>query len=231
MVATKKTIQTFYSLYKVVMDRMEQEATMPLSASDREDHYNVRMYLETGDQKYFNNLYEKYQPRMINFIKGKLWHNQNLAMDVFQEVMMRIFKELHRFNFRYKFSTLIYRICRNYIIDKFIRKKNAALESLNKQVNVEDPDTNTEIQDLIADERMDVVFCFEKDETRKAVFDQAFDIPEKYREVLLLRFYDKLQYQKISKIVGKSMRTVKYRVQDGLMLLRDKLVEKNISLL
>src|SRR3979490_3581221 len=76
-----------------------------------EDAEIVASFLE-GEERAFQELVERYQTRLLNFIYRTIGDREK-AEDLVQEVFIRVFRHLHRFDQTKKFSTWIYTIASN----------------------------------------------------------------------------------------------------------------------
>src|SRR5690242_7112526 len=65
-----------------------------------------------GDERAFQELVERYQTRLLNFIYRTIGDRER-AEDLVQEVFIRVYRHLHRFDRSKKFSTWVYTIASN----------------------------------------------------------------------------------------------------------------------
>ena len=82
----------------------------------RTDEQLAAAYL-AGDKSAFDILVERYQERLINFVRGKI-NNYQDAQDVVQDTWLRVWKRLPDFDDTRKFSSLLYKICNGEIFRK-----------------------------------------------------------------------------------------------------------------
>lgn len=122
--------------------------------------------------------------------------SQDEAEDVFQEVLINTYAHLNAFDPRLKFSSWVYRITHNQTISA-VRKRSVRPTIL---IDERDIETWADETDLIG----------ELDAKRdRALINAAFEqLDEKYREVLLLRFVDQLEYLEIADVLQKPLSTV-----------------------
>ena len=66
----------------------------------------------------FEKLWNKYYLKLILFIKPYFKKNNNETEDAAQEVLFKVFRNLKQYNSNYSLNTWIYRIARNYCIDR-----------------------------------------------------------------------------------------------------------------
>lgn len=165
---------------------MEQILNLP--ASDEE---LVKKTLE--DKVYFGDLVERYQAKLSRYIARLGVHDPEDQSDVLQDVFLKVYKNLNAFDEKMKFSSWIYRISHNEAISWY-RKKNVRPEG-----------------HLIADSEELISFLSTKADSADVEFDKNVNIEvlnealmrinEKYREVLILRFFEHKEYEEISDIL------------------------------
>ncbi|MFQ5865061.1 MAG: RNA polymerase sigma factor [bacterium] len=80
---------------------------------------------QRGNIVAFESLVKKYD-RHVMQLAYNLVNNTYDAQDIYQEVFVRVFKNLHRFHFRSEFSTWLYRVVVNYCIN--FRKKRGRVK-------------------------------------------------------------------------------------------------------
>ena len=124
-----------------------------------DDQKLVRRVLR-GDREAFETIVRKYQQPMLNYV-SRMVHEREMALDVSQEVFLRAYASLSSFRPEYKFSTWLFRIASNYLIDHW-RKKKVSTVSLDQPVD--DDDDGCYLQ--VADEKASVVLDLEMKELR-----------------------------------------------------------------
>ncbi|MBM3296391.1 MAG: sigma-70 family RNA polymerase sigma factor, partial [Candidatus Aminicenantes bacterium] len=75
-----------------------------------------------GDRSAFEAIVLRHQQPLFNYL-GRLVGERETALDFTQEVFLRAFANLRSFRPEYKFTTWLYRIATNYIIDHWRKKK------------------------------------------------------------------------------------------------------------
>src|SRR5687767_11767851 len=94
-----------------------RQAVQPQGASVREqlkamDDSGVVSAFLGGEERAFSELVERYQTRLLNFIYRTIGDREK-AEDLVQEVFIRVYRHLHRFDRSKKFSTWVYTIASN----------------------------------------------------------------------------------------------------------------------
>ncbi len=90
-------------------------------SSMNEDKYLVEKAIQ-GEIEAFEMIIQKYQQPLLNYI-GRMVGERELALDFTQEVFIKTYSSLHSYKPQFKFSTWLYRIASNFIID-YWRKKS-----------------------------------------------------------------------------------------------------------
>ena len=83
-----------------------------------------------GDDDSFRELVGRYQGRVVNYLY-RLLRNLEEAHDLAQEVFLRIYRALDRFDPSYRFSTWLFRVAQNAAIDR-IRKRRLKVVSIHR---------------------------------------------------------------------------------------------------
>lgn len=142
--------------------------------------------------------------------------------DLTQEAFIKAFGSLASFNDEYAFSTWLYKIATNNCIDH-IRRKKLQTFSIDKPVETRENDIVFELPDSTYEPDQDMI-----SRQRKKLLDDAIhSLPPKYRQVIIMRHQEEMEYQEIAKILKLPLGTVKahiFRAREMLYkYLRDKL--------
>ena len=148
------------------------------------------------DRQAFLHIMERYEGKLLAYIRRISGLNKEDAEDVLQEVFLKTYTNLNAFNQKLKFSSWIYRIARNETISE-ARKRKAR------------PVYYFEDKDLvrIAD-GLEVDVDLIKSEDAEDVRNVIESLDKKYREVLVLKFLEEKDYNEISDILKKPVGTV-----------------------
>jgi RNA polymerase sigma-70 factor (ECF subfamily) len=169
-----------------------------------------------GDREGFGALVERYQGRLVNYL-FRLLRNPEDAHDLAQEVLIKVYQVLDRYDPQYKFSTWLFRIAQNAAIDQ-IRRRRLKLVSL----RIEDEDGEGRDWELPAPERGP--YGDLRNRERAGAIQQAIDgLPWEYRELILLRHYGELPYEEIARLKQMPLGTVKNKLFRGRQMLKEKL--------
>lgn len=142
------------------------------------------------------------------------------ACDVAQEVFLKVHKSLPQFRGASSLSTWIYAITanlsRNALRSRKNREKRLALLP-------EDRPDGRPFWDTVADEKASVTRSVESKELGLSLQKALMELPEDYREAVILRDLEDLDYREIAGILGTGLGTVKSRIARGRAMLREKL--------
>ncbi|HEX9614918.1 MAG TPA: sigma-70 family RNA polymerase sigma factor [Bacteroidota bacterium] len=188
--------------------------------SKNEDTSLIQQAL-TGDQSAFTRLRQKYHEAIYNLIYRMIREKDEVA-DLTQEAFIKAFASLSTFNDEYAFSTWLYKIATNNCIDH-IRRKKLQTFSIDKPIESKESDFSFELPDSTYEPDQDMIA-----RQRKKLLDDAINsLPAKYRQVILMRHQEELEYQEIAKILKLPLGTVKahiFRAREMLYkYLRDKM--------
>ena len=151
------------------------------------------------DIDYFACIYERYEQKLIWYILRISSFSFEEAEDVLQEAFIKAWKNLNEFDGDLKFSSWIYRIVHNTTITEW--KKSQSKGKDKKQEFDEELFQNLPSS---LDIEKEANQKFDKENIQKVL--QL--MPEKYREVLVLKFLEEKDYQEISDILKKPNGTI-----------------------
>jgi len=155
------------------------------------------------NQNCFYYLMKRYESRILRYIKRITNVSQEESADILQEIFIKVYRNLNGFNQKLKFSSWIYRIAHNEIINQYHKRK---LYSAMISLNIEDNDANN-LAEVVRD-TPDVDDKYISRENAEKVREALTELPDKYREILILRFLEDKSYDEISHILRKPAGTV-----------------------
>jgi len=157
------------------------------------------VYLTLQNQANFLYLMKRYKAKLLPYIKRISGVDDDEAEDVLQNVFIKVYKNLNDFDPDLKFSSWIYRIAHNESISNYRKNK---VRPHHHSVSLDDEIINKIIFDFNIEKEIDAVFL------RKKIFDILDVLDEKYKEVIVLKFFEDKDYKEISDIIKKPMGTV-----------------------
>jgi len=184
--------------------------------NQQSDQLLIKQYL-SGDKKSLEFLLARYLNRIYGFVSQFIKRTRDTE-DVTQEVFIKVWKNLRKYDETKSFKAWIYMIARNTCID-YLRKKNDVLFS---ELKSEDDEEGAEL-DFAVDETPLPDALFDKNNLPELVTEALEKLPLKQRLVLQLYFQDGLTFQEIAEVSGESINTVKSRQLRGMSKLRNSL--------
>ena len=170
-----------------------------------------------GRQEAFEMIVQKYQQPLLNYI-GRTVGEYELALELTQDVFIKTYSSLHSYRPRYKFSTWLYKIASNYIID-YWRKKKIKAFSIDQQSKEEDslPPIQVPSQETSIYEK------YELSEIKGKIETALEKIPPPLRELFIWRHINECSYQEIAEIKDLPVGTIKNRVFQAKELIRKQM--------
>jgi RNA polymerase sigma-70 factor (ECF subfamily) len=145
------------------------------------------------------------------------------ALDLTQEVFIKIYNSLGRYRSEFKFSTWIYKIAHNAAIDH-LRRHSSREPAFS---NSNDGERNNEI--VIESRRLTPEQESERNERCSEIETVVQLLPHAYRELIVLRHSHDLSYDEIAEVTGLPLGTVKNRLFRAREAMRDQLVQRGIT--
>jgi RNA polymerase sigma-70 factor, ECF subfamily len=154
-----------------------------------------------------------YRKRLFSYLLRRCG-NRELAEDLFQETLIRVWKNLHKYNEHQKFSTWLFSIAHNLTIDAY-RKKKYIYDNLEE--NGELPSSEN-IQTKI-----------ENNERKELLYNALGDLSESQKEIFLLRQNGGLTFKEISELTKQPLNTVLSHMNYAMKKLKKILREEDAA--
>lgn len=161
-----------------------------------------------GKQDSFSDLVNRYKKLIYSVVYNMIIDKQEVS-DISQEVFIRIYKSLDRYNPEYKFSTWSVKIATNYCLD-VLRKRRVDYVPIEEMgdvsSNMETPETK-----------------YVNKERSLRIREAIEELPEKYRVPIILFHQNGLSYEEMVGILNEPMTIIKNRLYRARLMLREKL--------
>jgi RNA polymerase sigma-70 factor (ECF subfamily) len=165
----------------------------------------------------FSELVRRYEKRVVNYVY-RITHRYEEAHDLTQEIFVKVYMALDRYDPKFQFSTWIFRIAQNSAID-VLRKKNVPEVSLTTTPTDESKGREREFADPGVSPYRDL-----RNKQLSAAIDTAVaKLPADYRELIQLRHFGELSYEEIAAMKHLPLGTVKNKLFRARNLLKDAL--------
>lgn len=157
----------------------------------------------------YRQIWSRYHKRILYFIRQSI---SGEAEDLVQDVMLKVFENLDRYNPVYSFSTWIFTIARNHMIN-WLRKKRLSTTAIPQAVP--DPLRITPEQQFIVQE------------SREQIESLIQTLDPDQRQMVYLYYYEEMKVRQIAQILDMPAGTVKSRLYWIRNRLRSQLGESN----
>ena len=170
-----------------------------------------------GDRDRFTDLVKRYESRVINYVY-RITRRYEEAHDLAQEIFVKVFLALDRYDPKYQFSTWLFRIAQNSAIDA-LRKKSII------EVPIARPSTDEENprEREFADGGVSPYRAMSNKQLASAIETAVANLPSDYRELIQLRHYAELSYEEIATMKKLPLGTVKNKLFRARNLLKETL--------
>ncbi len=181
-----------------------------------QDHTDEQLaeIAQTGSQLAFTELANRYWNRLVRYVQ-RLTSGSSDSEDVVQTALLKAYQNLQSFNPERRFSPWMYRITHNALMDHLKSRKRDPLPFFDPEVLFPHP---------VAKD--DPVTEVEAASIRSLLDAHLTRLDPRYREPLVLRFYEDLSYKDIADILHLPVGTVSIRIKRGLAKLREPLADQ-----
>jgi RNA polymerase sigma-70 factor (ECF subfamily) len=170
-----------------------------------------------GERDLFTVLVSRYEKRIINYVY-RITHRYEEAHDLAQEIFVKVYLALDRYDPKYQFSTWLFRIAQNSAIDA-LRKKSISEVPLARPAE-EEPGTK---EREFADDGVSPYRALKNKQLSAAIDEAVGNLPADYRELIQLRHFAELSYEEIASMKKLPLGTVKNKLFRARNLLKDAL--------
>ena len=169
----------------------------------------------------FEELVRRYQRPITGYV-FRMIGDYDSALDVTQEVFIKVYNSLARYSPEYKFSTWLYRIAHNAAVDH-LRRNSVATQSL--EAENADGSYQLQLESRAASPEQDR----ERTEWRNEIGAVVKCLPAPYRDLILLRHGRDLSYDEIAEVTGLPLGTVKNRLFRAREMMRELFIERGFT--
>ena len=179
---------------------------------DTEQERELILRCQEKDPAAMGTLIVQYQHWVYNIAYGLLGHRED-AQDMTQDVFLSVWQNIHKFQFRSRFSTWLYKIVKNKCLNLIDQKKRRKTEPM--EIDDTQPwiplDTVTPEQEVLRNEQTEILHV------------ALGKLKESYRTILVLRELRELSYDEIAEILNCTLGRVKSRLHEARKALRQEL--------
>ena len=168
---------------------------------------------QEGDINAYNELVKRYKDRLLNFV-FRYFNNLEQAEDVVQDTLIKLYTHANYYKNVAKFSTWIFTIAKNNALTELRKNKRKRTDSLYTDdgkfldIGSKEESLESRVQNEIAIDQLNKFLD---------------EIPENFRMAVVLRDFQELSYEEISKILEIPIGTIKSRINRGRIQLAEKM--------
>ena len=192
--------------------------TLSTEHSDMNDKFKYSdekliLRFQEGDINAYNELVKRYKDRLLNFV-FRYFNNVQQSEDVVQDTLIKLYTHASYYKNVAKFSTWIFTIAKNNALTELRKNKRKKTDSLWTEdgqvidINSKEESLDSKIQNEIAIDQLNKFLD---------------EIPENFRMAVVLRDFQELSYEEISKILEIPIGTIKSRINRGRIQLAEKM--------
>ena len=192
--------------------------TLSTELSDMNDKFKYSdekliLRFQEGDINAYNELVKRYKDRLLNFAL-RYFNNVEQAEDVVQDTLIKLYTHASYYKKVAKFSTWIFTIAKNNALTELRKNKRKKTDSLWTDdgqvidINSKEESLDSKVQNEIAIDQLN---------------NFLDEIPENFRMAVVLRDFQELSYEEISKILEIPIGTIKSRINRGRIQLAEKM--------
>ncbi len=159
--------------------------------------------IQSGKVKFLDILIDRYEKKMMRYARKFLIDYENIK-DIVQDIFLKVYENIQSFDIKRKFSSWLYRIAHNELVNALKKTKRNPLS-----LSLFDPDIffphnlrdNSLVQHI-------------NNQDMRNMIDKCLDnLEPKYREPLILYYFEELSYQEIADIIQIPTSTVGIRLK------------------
>jgi RNA polymerase sigma-70 factor (ECF subfamily) len=178
--------------------------------------------LALQDKAFFGHIVLRYEDKLSLYIRRLGIHNSEDREDVLQNIFIKVYKNLNAFDRGLSFSSWIYRIAHNEAIS-FYRMKHVRPEG-------HLVDSAEDILSLVATNETDAEKKFDTVINTEEISGALRKLSQKYKDPLILRFFEHKEYEEISDILKIPVGTVGTLIHRGKQELKKHLEQSHLRI-
>ena len=176
----------------------------------------------TGNQGAFNSLVGRYEKELYGYLRRYVG-DATVAEDVFQNTFLKVYEKLDQYEQGRPFRPWLYTIATHQAVDTLRRQNRRKAVSLDRHGSSGLESDQSSLADLLVARDESPQDAMSREEQKQALRQAVEELPELYREVLLLAYYQEMKYKDIAEVLGVPLGTVKSRLHAAVNRLMGKL--------
>jgi len=190
----------------------------------RAEEASVVADLKAGSEDAYAWLVEQYHQQIYSLVH-RIINDPADAADATQEVFLKVFRGMNRFNGGSSLKTWMYRIAVHEAANQrrwWFRHKGKET-SIESAVTGSSEECSLALKDTLEDGCISPFEALRRTELRTSVENELRQIPEPYRTTVVLRDLEELSYEEIAEVMETTLGTVKSRLLRGRGALKERL--------
>lgn len=169
----------------------------------------------------FGEAYERYSDELFRHCALRL-KDRERALEITQETFVRVWQYIQRGDEVRELRPFLYRTLKNMIIDEYRKHKPVSLEGMMSE-------ESESIEHMLPTDETNTLESAVTRFDGKLALEKLAELPENYKEVLLMRYVEGYTLKEIADEVGETENAVSVRIHRGLKKLKDLLGETHLE--
>jgi RNA polymerase sigma-70 factor (ECF subfamily) len=169
----------------------------------------------------FTYLVERYESKIRRYVKRITGKSNEVVEDIVQDVFLKVYINIDKFNNAYNFSSWIYRIAHNQAINVCLYEKKHKVESFKY-------DETGEIKTVLLDKN-DIWREIQQKNINEKINEALSCISKKYQEVIVLNYFYENSYKEISEKIGVPVNTIGTLLTRGKKILKEQMTNDGMT--
>ncbi|MBC7767037.1 RNA polymerase sigma factor [Arenimonas sp.] len=177
---------------------------------------NELVILVRQNPEHLSHIIDRYRIKLERYIDRRTNVNNHDKEDILQDVFIKIYRNINDYDDSLIFSSWIYRITHNYIIDWHRKNK--------KHIGISIDDEESKLIYILQDENLtpdNQEICDQ--ENLERIKKEIKKLSQEYQEILILKFFEDKSYEEISDILKISTNSVGVKINRAKKLLKEKI--------
>lgn len=170
------------------------------------------LYRSTGNDQAFELLVNRYERPLILYL-CRIVHSEDNAEDIAQQTFLRVCQKAEMFDCQQSFRPWLYRIAFNLAMDYYRQQKQTPQVSLDASNAQQDGDS---LSDNLSAEEKTAPESLIASEEAEQVRDAIDQLPNVFKTVLLLVYFDGMKYEDAAAELNIPIGTLKFRIHSAI---------------
>lgn len=177
---------------------------------------------QAGDFEAFSTLIDAHKSKIYN-LALKMTGNRSDAEDIVQDTVIKAIDNIDKFRGDASFGTWLFSIALNQTRAHLNIQKRTELKPVEEYLPGEDIHSANNHDSIKLFDWKDPHQLLEQEELRKIINEGIAQLPVKYREAFLLRYFEELPIKEVARLTGETVAATKSQVLRARLALRDYL--------